>query len=83
MQMMGVLMIDNVGARLDGLVEVAHDFYYRRMTVASDFAKSTLVEREAKQETRVDPLLGSSLFNLADNQLPTRQGINRHSRTKL
>ena len=55
MQMMGVLTIDSVGARLDGLVEVSYDFYYRRMTIASDLSKSSLVETEAKQEARVGP----------------------------
>jgi hypothetical protein len=58
MRMMGVLTIDSVGARLDGLVEVAYDFYYRRMTIASDLSKSSLVEKGGKQEPRVDPLLG-------------------------
>jgi len=57
MRMMGVLTIDNVGTRLDGLVEVAYNFYYRRMTIASDIYKSSLVEKEEKQEAPADPLL--------------------------
>lgn len=82
MRMMGVLTIDNVGARLDGLVEVAYDFYYHRMTIASDLSKSALVETEAKQEARVDPSLGCSLVTHANRQRHTGQGINRHSRIK-
>ena len=67
MRMMGVLTIDSVGARLDGLVEVAYDFYYRRMTIASDLSKSSLVEKEGKQEERVDPLFGWLLLTFTDN----------------
>lgn len=67
MRMMGVLTIDSVGARLDGLVEVAYDFYYRRMTIASDLSKSSLVEKGGKQEARVDPLLGWPLLTSANS----------------
>jgi hypothetical protein len=79
MRMMGVLTIDNVGARLDGLVEVAYDFYYRRMTIASDLSKSALVEKEAKQEVRVDPPLGkpSSFVLTYSAVLHRRSGVIR------
>jgi len=67
MRMMGVLTIDSVGTRLDGLVEEAYNFYYRRMTIASDLYKSSLVEKEAKQEAPVDPPLGWFLLTFADS----------------
>jgi hypothetical protein len=67
MRMMGVLTIDSVGTRLDGLVEEAYNFYYRRMTIASDLYKSSLVEKEAKQEAPVDPPLGWFLLTIADS----------------
>lgn len=40
--MMGIMMIDGAAARLDGLVEVTSDFYFRRMTLASDLPKRVL-----------------------------------------
>ena len=74
MRMMGVLTIDNVGTRLDGLVEVAYNFYYRRMTIASDIYKSSLVEKEEKQEAPADPLLGWFLLTLADSSAILHRG---------
>lgn len=55
---MGVLMIDSVGARLDGLVEVAFDFYYRRMTLSSGLPRSGLTLKEPKRTYSIDPPLG-------------------------
>ena len=46
MKMMGIMMIDGAAARLDGLVEVASDFYYRRMTLASDLPKAGASEED-------------------------------------
>ena len=56
MKMMGIVMIDGV-ARLDGLVEVASDFYYRRMTHASDLPKAVATARESKRVLPIDPPL--------------------------
>jgi len=52
---MGVMMIDNVGARLDGLVEVAFEFYHRRMTLASDLPKTASAVKEPRKASSVDP----------------------------
>jgi len=55
MKMMGIVMIDGASARLDGLVEVASDFYYRRMTLVSDLPKAGATPRETKRALSVDP----------------------------
>lgn len=51
-KMMGIMMIDT---RLDGLVEVASDFYYRRMTHASDLPKAVATAKESKRVLPIDP----------------------------
>ena len=53
MKIMGVMMIDNVGARLDGLVEVAFEFYNRRMTLGSELPKTAA--KEPRKASSVDP----------------------------
>lgn len=58
MRMMGVLTIDGVGARLDDWVDVAFDFYYRRMTLASDLSKTSPVQKGVLHGRRTDPPLG-------------------------
>jgi hypothetical protein len=55
--MMGVLVIDGVGARVDSLGEVAFDLYHRRMTLTSALPKTVPLSREAKRAQSVDPLL--------------------------
>jgi hypothetical protein len=55
MKIMGVMMIDNVGARLDGLVEVAFEFYNRRMTLASELPKTASAAKEPRKASSVDP----------------------------
>jgi hypothetical protein len=49
------MMIDNVGARLDGLVEVAFEFYNRRMTLASELPKTPSAAKEPRKASSVDP----------------------------
>jgi hypothetical protein len=61
MRMMGVLTIDAVGARLDDWVDVAFDFYYRRMTLASDLSKTSPVQKGVLRARRPDPPLGTSI----------------------
>lgn len=55
MRMMGVMMIDSVGARLDGLVEVAFDFYHRRMALGSDLPKTASAVKEPRRASSIDP----------------------------
>ena len=61
MKMMGVMMIDNVGARLDGLVEVAFDFYNRRMPFGPGLSKTTSAIKEPRRASSVDPPFRRSL----------------------
>ena len=56
-EMVGVLMIDGVGARVDGWLEAVNDFYHLRMTLGTDLQKSVAVGRDAKRILAVDPPL--------------------------
>lgn len=58
--MMGIVMIDGVGARLDGLVDVAFDFYHQRMTHSSDLPKAGSPIKEVKRTPSLDPPLRMS-----------------------
>lgn len=49
--MMGIVMIEGVGARLDGLVDVPLDFYHQRMTNSI---------KEVKRIPSLDPPLRTS-----------------------
>lgn len=84
MRMMGIMMIDGVGARLDGLVEVAYDFYYRRMTISSDVPKVGSAVKESKRASSLDPPLRMAyVSNIANDQLLTLQVTSRLLHTKL
>ena len=61
---MGVLAIDSIGARLDGLFTVASGYYNRRMS-PPDLPKAVPGTWETRT-VQVDPLLGMQSFGGSD-----------------
>ena len=60
---MGVTMIDGFGSRLDGLVDSAFDFYYRRMTLPPN-RRRTVPAKDQKRTANLDPALRIPMFFL-------------------
>ena len=76
-------MIDDFGSRLDGLVDVAFDFYYRRMTVTANRLK-TLPAREPRRTSTLDPVIRIlRVVVVSDRQRRIRLGIALHLHTRL
>lgn len=76
-------MIDDFGSRLDGLVDIAFDFYYRRMTVTANRLK-TLPAKEPRRTSTLDPVIRIlQLVTLSDGQLRIRPEIALRLHTRL